>query len=168
MTDGELIAALAKANTPSDLLMAVASRLARKASKKLEPTEAEIELFERLWKFRQQFARRPGDPKKPALLKFCAQMREKAATFEEISFGIRCEYSAKKDRPELYAQMETFINQRRWETYDYAGDLLSKQRREQIEAAANVTPIRWQEPAIDNEARARHAQEVLARAGLGR
>lgn len=31
---------------------------------------------------------------------------------------------------------------------------------------SNVTPIRRQEPAIDNEARARHAQTVLARHGM--
>lgn len=120
MTDGELIAALAKAGIGSDLLVAVASRMRRKAPKEVVPTDEETAIFERLWAVRQQFVRRPGDPKKRALIKFVQQIRAKPATFEEVEFGIRCEYGAKKDRPELYAQMETFMSQRRWDTYDYA------------------------------------------------
>lgn len=161
MTDGELIAALAKADTPTDLLMAVASRLARRGPTELVPTDGEKDLFERIWAFRQQFTRRPGDPKKPALLKFCRQMREKPATLEEITFGIRSEYSVKKDKPEHYAQMETFINQRRWESYDYAGYQKAKAQREAIASAPNVTSIR--KPSIDAEARRQHAEALRAK-----
>lgn len=135
MTDAEMIAALA-GKLDKDELMALASRLNRKKPKELVPTDDEAEQFERLWMLRRQFTKRPGDPKRPALLKFCRRMREKPVAIEEIEHGIRCEYSAKKERPEHYCQMETFMSQRRWENYDWAAVKMASER------GKNVVPIR--------------------------
>lgn len=120
MTDLELIARVSR-HCPEDVVNDLIKRLQRKAPTQIVPTADEEAAFEDIWQHRRKFIKRPGDPKRPALLKFCRQMREKPADIEAIKFGITNEYSAKKDRPELYAQMETFMGQRRWETYDYDG-----------------------------------------------
>lgn len=134
VTDAEMIASLAGKLTPEEL-QALASRLKRKSKQEIKPTSDEEEQFERLWRVRKQFTKRPGDPKRPALLKFCQRIREKPAPIEAIEYGIRCEYGAKKDRPELYCQMLTFMSQRRWENYDYAAVKAHQQR------SANVVSI---------------------------
>lgn len=159
MTESELLIALMHANTPKHLIDEVARKLARKKPEALTPTKEEIDAFERLWEFRRKFTKRPGDPKKPALLAYCRQMRAKPVSVDEIMFAIRSEYGVKKDRPECYAQMVTFMSQGRWETYDYAGYLRSREQREAIAAAPNVTSFRKPEP-IDNEARRRSIEQL--------
>lgn len=154
MTDAEMIAALAGKLT-QDELMALASRLNRKKPKEIIPTDAETEQFERLWTVRKQFTKRPGDPKRPALLQFCRRTREKPADIEEIEHGIRAEYGAKKERPELYCQMETFMRQRRWESHDWAAVKKAALARTQ-----NVVPIRSNYvPAFKKEWEAKQEQK---------
>src|SRR5690606_4594998 len=137
-------------------------RLNRKKPETLAPTKEEVEAFERLWAFRAKFTKRPGDPKKPALLKFCQQMRKKPVPVEEIEYGIRCEYGPQRDNPSLYAPMETFMHQRRWENYDFASYQRMRAQRAAISAAPNVTPLRRPQQAIDSEARRRHFESLRA------
>lgn len=144
MTDAEMIAALAD-RLSADELKALAGRLKQKKREEIRPTPKELTEFETIWNERKKFTKRPGDPKKPALLKYCRQMRENPVSVEEILYGIRNEYGVKKDRPEFYCQMETFINQRRWENYDFAKAQAAARRiAQQVPQASNVVAMRPQ------------------------
>lgn len=87
---------------------------------------------------------------------------------EDIIDGARgfFRFMAEKDKP--YVPLAaSWLNKEAYSDWCEQERAYQQRVAERLEReTSNVTPIRRQEPAIDNEARARHAQEVLARAGL--
>lgn len=105
---------------PHDLLQALTKALSQKSKQPTTPTAAEELRFEELWRTRKQYpGRNGGDPKKTALEVFCRRIREKDTPQEHILFGIRCEFSKPYKDAASICQMETFMSQRRWETYTF-------------------------------------------------
>lgn len=123
MNHYELIAQCSE-HLPKDLLSALVKALTKKSKQPVIATADEEARFEELWSLRKEFpARNGGDPKKTALEKFCVRIREKNATQEYIKFGIRCEYSKSVKDLAHICQFETFMSQRRWESYNYSPPL---------------------------------------------
>jgi hypothetical protein len=134
MNHYELIAQCSE-HLPKDLLSALVKALSKKSKQPTVATKEEEARFEELWSLRKQFpSRNGGDPKKTALEKFCVRIREKDAPQEHILFGIRCEFSKPIKDASCICQMETFMSQRRWETYTY------------VQPQSTVVPIRTARP----------------------
>lgn len=119
MNKFELVSACT-AYLPPELLAELIKALNRKGKQAVVPTPQEELRFEELWRVRKQYpARNGGDPKKTALETFCVRMRAKPADQDHIIFGIKCEYSKSVKDTASLCQMETFMSQRRWESYTY-------------------------------------------------